>query len=85
MSVIEEKRWTRPLNIAERKCNTTLVLVPPGVTSKVQPLDVMINSEFKKSVDRQAREMLAKDPKERRFLFFLKNGQGKLGKKSPVD
>ena len=50
------------LNITERKCNTTLVLVPPAVTSKVQPLDGMINSEFKKSVDLQATEMLAKDP-----------------------
>ena len=50
------------LNITERKFNTTLVLVPPGVTSKVQPLDGMINSEFKKSVDLQATEMLAKDP-----------------------
>ena len=54
---------------------------------------MMINSEFKKSVVRQATEMLAKDPEvvcngqasERRVLFFSQNGKGKLGKKSPVD
>ena len=41
-------------DILQNECKTTLVLVPPGATSKVQPLDVAVNSEFKKAVDRLA-------------------------------
>ena len=48
--------------ILDRECHTTLALVLPGATSKVQPLDVAFNSEFKRSVDRQATELMAEDP-----------------------
>jgi len=33
------------------ECNTTTVLVPPGCTSLVQPLDVVLNGPFKQAVD----------------------------------
>ena len=49
-------------DILKRECNTTVTLVPPGATSKVQPLDVAFNAEFKKAVDRQATEHLAGSP-----------------------
>ena len=39
----------------------TIVLIPPGATSKVQPLDVAVNSEFKKAVDRPATEAMTRD------------------------
>ena len=75
-------------DILQNECKTTLVLVPPGATSKVQPLDVAVNSEFKKAVDRLATEAMTRNPdqfltgtvtaSERRI--FLPNGQGKPGK-----
>ena len=43
-------------SILQQECKTTLALVPPGTTGKVQPFDVAFNSEFKKSVDRLATE-----------------------------
>ena len=74
--------------ILEKKCHTTLALVPPGATSKVQrlqPLDVAFNADFKRSVDRQATELMTKDPEifltskltagERRVLFTKWVGQ----------
>ena len=39
--------------------DTAIVMVPPGTTSKVQPLDVGVNSEFKNAVDRLATEPVA--------------------------
>ena len=39
----------------------TIVLIPPGATSKVQPLDVAVNGEFKKAVDRPATEAMTRD------------------------
>ena len=55
------------------------MMVPPGTTSKVQPLDVAVNSEFKNSVDRLATEHMAANlesfmsgkitASERRILF----------------
>ena len=44
----------RVKTILTQECQTILGLVPPGATSKVQPLDVTFNAEFKKSVDRLA-------------------------------
>ena len=32
-------------------CNTTPVYVPPGCTSLVQPLDVVVNAPFKKKIE----------------------------------
>ena len=40
----------------------TLGLVPPGATSKVQPLDVTFNVEFKKGDNRLATEHLSTNP-----------------------
>lgn len=49
--------------IVEKECRATLVsVVPPGATSKIQPLDVAFNAEIKRNVDRQAAELIAKDP-----------------------
>lgn len=42
----------RVKTILTQECQTTLGLVPPGATSKVQLLDVTFNAQFKKSVDR---------------------------------
>ena len=36
-------------DILQNECKTTLALIPPGATSKVQPLNVAVNSEFNKS------------------------------------
>lgn len=38
------------------ECHTTLVLVPPGTTSLVQPLDVSVNAEFKNFVEQLQNE-----------------------------
>lgn len=35
----------------ERECKTEVMLVPPGCTSPVQPLDVAFNGEFKNVID----------------------------------
>ena len=69
----------------QQECNTTLALVPPGATSKVQPLDVAFNSEFKTPVDRQATEHMVSNPAlfvsgkltadDRRILFTKWVGQ----------
>jgi len=48
--------------ILTQECQTTLGLVPPGATIKVQPLDATFNAEFKKSVDRLATECLSPNP-----------------------
>ena len=62
-----------------------MALVPPGATSKVQPLDVTVNSEFKKAVDRLATEAMTRNPNkfltgkitasERRVFFTQWTGQ----------
>ena len=62
-----------------QECQTTLGLVLPGAMSKVQPLDVILNAEFKKSVDRLDTEHLSTNPEhfmtgkvtagDRRVLF----------------
>ena len=44
--------------IPTHECQTTLGLAPPGATSKIEPLDVAFNAEFKKSVDRLTTEHL---------------------------
>ena len=54
----------RVKTILTQECKTTLGLVPPGATSKVQPLDVTFNAEFKKSVDRLATEHLSTNPEQ---------------------
>ena len=69
----------------KNECKTTLVLVPPGATSKVQPLGVAVNSEFKKAVDRLATEAMTRNPdqfltgtvtaSERRIFFTKWTGQ----------
>ena len=48
--------------ILQNECKTTLALVPPGATSKVEALDVTVNSEFKKAVDRPATEAMTRNP-----------------------
>ena len=46
-----------------QKEDTTIVMVRPGTTSKVQPLDVAVNSEFKNVVDRLATEHMSSNMK----------------------
>jgi len=72
-------------DILQNECKATLVLVPPGATSKVQPLDVAVNSEFKKAVDLLATEAITRNPdqfltgrlsaSERRIFFTKWTGQ----------
>ena len=42
------------LTMLENECNTITVLVPPGCTSLVQPLDVVFNAPFKQAVNKLA-------------------------------
>ena len=48
--VHKSQKTAKVLNALEA-CKTTVVLVPPGYTSLVQPLDV-VNVKFKQTVDR---------------------------------
>ena len=53
--VIDEHRGQTTAKVKEildRECKTVVALVPPGATSKIQPLDVAFNKEFKDAVDR---------------------------------
>ena len=43
------------LNKLKTECKTEVVLVPPGCTSLVQPLDVAFNAEFKSVIDQKCR------------------------------
>lgn len=43
-------------NTLSRETHTSLVLVPPGCTSVVQPLDVCFNKEFKNIIERLQNE-----------------------------
>ena len=63
---IELKTTERVKTIPTQECQTTLGLVPPGATSKVQPLDVTFNAKFKKIFDRLAPEHLSANPE--RFM-----------------
>ena len=49
--VQKAQKTTKVLNALEA-CKTTVVLVTPGCTNLVQPLDVVVNAKFKQTVDR---------------------------------
>ena len=59
-----ELKQQRVKTILTQECKTTLGLVPLGTKSKVQPLDVTFNAEFKKSIDRLATEHLSTNPEQ---------------------
>ena len=48
--VHKAQKTTKVLNALEA-CKTTVAFVPPGCTSLVQPLDVVVNAKFKQIVD----------------------------------
>lgn len=53
--VIDEHRGQTTAKVKEildRECKIVVALVPPGATSKIQPLDVVFDKEFKDAVDR---------------------------------
>ena len=60
--------------IFDKEYDTTAALISPWATSKIQPLDVVFNNDFKKSIDRQATEMMAEDPE---IFFSSKLSAGK--------
>lgn len=49
-------RQQRVSRTQSRETHTSLVLVPPGCTSLVQPLDVCFNKEFKNIIERLQNE-----------------------------
>ena len=52
---------TDKVKLALKRGDTTIVMVPPGTTSKIQPLDVAVNSEFKEKVDKLSIEYMSKN------------------------
>ena len=54
-------------DILHNEWKTQLALAPPGAASKVQPLDVVVNSEFQKALDRLATMAIIQHPDQ----FFL--------------
>ena len=53
MADVHTAQQTEAVKTALRKYKTKLVNVPPGCTSRVQPLDVSVNKPFKEEVKRQ--------------------------------
>ena len=50
---VHTAQQTEAVKILLRNCGTTLINVPPGTTSRVQPLDVAINKSYKTYVREQ--------------------------------
>ena len=69
--------------------STLLISVPPGCTSRVQPLDVSINKPFKHAIREQFEKQLSENlhfaPKinhlSQKEECLLQNGSRKVGKK----
>ncbi len=49
---VHKAQTTTAIMNALAKCKTEVILVPPGCTSLVQPLDVSFNAEFKSLIDK---------------------------------
>ena len=48
---VHKTQTTAKVRIALEACKTTVVFVPSGCTSLVQPLDIVVNGVFKQIVD----------------------------------
>ena len=46
------------ISLLSKECKTTVVYIPPGCTSLVQPLDVVVNKPFKMYIEKLATQHL---------------------------
>ncbi len=79
------KKTDKILNRLEKDCNTEVTFVPGGCTSLLQPLDVVVNKQFKAAINHLATKHMEENldayvngrisAKERQILFTKWVGQ----------